>query len=85
MLKYIISLALSGDLNFLTEDSDKPEIVLNGHQKSITALATVKGGLHSIYDGRVIHWSEKGVATTVAGDGHSNLIAALSADGNTNI
>lgn len=84
--KYIISLALSGDLNFLTEDSDKPEIVLNGHQKSITALATVKGGFYTgSYDGRVIHWSEKGVATTVAGDGHSNLIAALSADDQDNV
>lgn len=80
--KVIISLSLSGDLNYLTEGSSKPKLVINGHQKSITALTpSTTGGLYSgSYDGRVVQWSPDGVTTTVSGPGHTNLVAALAGD-----
>lgn len=80
--KYIISLALSGNLNFLTEESETPEFVLNGHQKSITAMTASSSGefYTGSYDGRVIRWTEKGESATVNGVGHSTLVAALASD-----
>lgn len=83
----VISLSLSGDLNYLVEKSSQPKLVVHGHQKSITALTTLgDGSLYTgSYDGRVVHWTSKGVSTTVSGDGHTNLVAGICADAEGNV
>lgn len=75
--KYIIALSYSGDLNYFTEDSDKPVRSVKGHQKSITASTVTKDGLVTgSYDGRICNWDlEKGVAEYEKG--HANLVAGL--------
>ena len=84
----IISLNLDGELNYLTEGSEKPIKVIQGHDKSITALAAGSDGNGSTlwsgsFDGRVCHWDLKtGVATTVDGQQHTNQVVQFgSADG----
>lgn len=87
---YIISLSFSGELNYLTPESDSPVKVLSGHQKSITALAVPPEAADSIYsgsyDGKVVQWELKtGTSKTVTGDGHETLVASLlpSSDGSS--
>ncbi len=77
--KYVIALSYSGDLNYFTQDSDKPVKSVKGHQKSITASTVTKDGLITgSYDGRIAKWDlEKGSAEYE--EGHSNLIAGLAA------
>ena len=81
----IISLSLSGDLNYLREGSPKASRVISGHQKNITALAmsdidsspTLWTGS---YDGRLCAWdTATGTAGLVDGDGHTNIISGLAA------
>lgn len=80
----IISLSLSGDLNYLNESSAKPTRIISGHSKSITAL-TVSGSSEQTlftgdYEGRLCAWNTaKGTAETVEGDGHTNIISGLAA------
>lgn len=83
----VISLSLSGDLNYLAEGSSSPKQVVNGHQKSVTALTvSAQGSIYSgSYDGRIVNWTADGVSTTVEGDGHTNLVAALDSDAESNI
>ncbi|KAK5634379.1 hypothetical protein RRF57_010093 [Xylaria bambusicola] len=75
----IISLSLSGDLNYLKEDSDKPVKIVQGHNKSITAL----GGngqtlLTGSFDGRVCTWDvASGVGTLVDGQCHTNQVTSF--------
>lgn len=81
----IISLSLSGDLNYLQQNSAKPTKIVSGHSKNITAL-TVSGS-HSEptlwtgdYEGRLCAWNvAKGAAETVEGDGHTNFVSGLAA------
>ncbi|CAM9022155.1 unnamed protein product [Wickerhamomyces anomalus] len=77
--KYVIALSYSGDLNYFTQDSDKPVKSVKGHQKSITASTVTKDWLITgSYDGRIAKWDlEKGSAEYE--EGHSNLIAGLAA------
>lgn len=79
----VISLSLSGNLNYLTKDSDKPVKIVTGHQKSVTALAIADDSVFSgSYDGRVVEWSLKtGEANVVKGDGHENLVSSLLSTG----
>jgi len=83
----IISVSLSGDINYLNEGSNSPARVVSGHQKNITALtinesdtaqaATLWTGS---YEGRLCAWdSAKGTAEKVDGDGHTNIISGLAA------
>lgn len=80
----IISLSLSGDLNYLQEGSSKPTRVISGHQKNITALA-LSDGTESTptlwtgsYEGRLCAWdTANGTAETIDGDGHTNIISGL--------
>lgn len=80
----IISLSLSGDLNYLNETSAKPTRIISGHSKNITAL-TVSGTSEQTlftgdYEGRLCAWNTaKGTAETVEGDGHTNIISGLAA------
>ncbi|KAI9474563.1 WD40 repeat-like protein [Coemansia sp. RSA 990] len=60
--EYIVSLSLSGALNYLQMDADEPVRVVKGHQKSITATAlTSEHKLYTAsYDGRLCSWDMKG-------------------------
>ena len=81
----IISLSLSGDLNYLNQSSTKPTKVISGHSKNITALAV--SGAESDptlwtgdYEGRLCNWDvSKGTAETIEGDGHTSIISGLAA------
>ncbi|KAI0594619.1 WD repeat domain-containing protein [Biscogniauxia sp. FL1348] len=76
----IISLSLSGDLNYLTEASSKPIKVIQGHNKSITALGGGSDGQGNTlwtgsFDGRVCSWDvSSGVATAIDGQTHTNQV-----------
>lgn len=81
----IISLSLSGDLNYLNASSSKPAKVLSGHSKNITAL-TVAGAdsqptlWTGDYEGRLCAWDvSKGTAETVEGEGHGAIISGVAA------
>lgn len=80
----IISLSLSGELNYLNDSSEKPIKVLSGHQKNITALAPsgVTGQDQTLFtgssEGRICAWDgTTGAAEAVEGDGHTNIISGL--------
>lgn len=75
--KYIISLSYSGDLNFLTLDSDKPVKIVSGHQKSITSSILKNNSLYTgSYDGSILKWDLK-TFEAVKEKFHQNLIAGL--------
>jgi WD40 repeat protein len=84
----IISVSLSGHLNFLNSNYNAPtaeQIIktVKGHTKSITALEVVKtNGQQKIYsashDGTVIAWSsDTGIMHTVRGHVHTNSVSAI--------
>lgn len=83
----IISLSLSGDLNYLHEGSKTPRRVISGHQKNITALAVDAGTTSKAptlwtgsSEGRLCAWdSDQGTAERVDGDGHTNIVSGLAA------
>lgn len=76
----IIALNLDGDLTYLHEGSDKPSRIVQGHNKSVTALGAGsdgKGGTlwTGSFDGRVCRWDlEEGAATAVDVQSHSNQV-----------
>ncbi|PYI01070.1 WD40 repeat-like protein [Aspergillus sclerotiicarbonarius CBS 121057] len=80
----LISLSLSGDLNYLVEGTPKPRQVIQGHQKNITSLTQSRSGSDpetlwsGSFDGRVCSWDvPTGAAEEVEGDGHTTYIAGL--------
>lgn len=77
----IISLALSGDLNYLSPKSAKPIRIVQGHQKNVTA-ATISSSPPTLFtgssDGRICSWDPSGGATTIDGTAHTNYISGLS-------
>ena len=81
----IISLSLSGSLNYLYPDSNKPAKIISGHQKNITALTTSTSDSNATlwtgsYEGRLCSWdTSKGAAETIEGNGHTNIISGLAA------
>lgn len=81
----IISLSLSGELNYLYENSSKPTKILSGHQKNVTALTSSsmesKPTLWTgSYEGRLCSWdASTGTAEAIEGDGHTNIISGLAA------
>ncbi|KAK6950963.1 hypothetical protein Daesc_007491 [Daldinia eschscholtzii] len=76
----IISLSLGGDLNYLVEGNPKPIRVVQGHNKSITALGVGSDGKGQTlwtgsFDGRVCSWDlGSGAATVVDGQTHTNQV-----------
>ncbi|KAL1835777.1 hypothetical protein VTJ49DRAFT_6088 [Mycothermus thermophilus] len=80
----IISVSLSGDINYLREGSDKPFRVIQGHNKTVTALgvgseSVNSGGPPTIttgsFDGRVVSWDvSTGEGSVVEGQSHSNQV-----------
>ncbi|OAP54819.1 hypothetical protein AYL99_11267 [Fonsecaea erecta] len=81
----IISLSLSGDLNYLNSGSSKPSKVISGHQKNITALTSSGDAENATlwtgsYEGRLCSWdAANGTAETIEGDGPTNIISGLAA------
>ncbi|PWY92950.1 actin cortical patch component [Aspergillus heteromorphus CBS 117.55] len=80
----LISLSLSGDLNYLVEGTPTPRQVVQGHQKNITSLTQSRGGNDTqtlwtgSFDGRVCSWDvQAGAAEDVEGDGHTTYTAGL--------
>ncbi|KAK0708382.1 WD domain-containing protein [Lasiosphaeris hirsuta] len=76
----IISLSLDGNLNYLKPGSSTPVTVVQGHNKSITALGAGSDGagntlLTGSFDGRVCSWDvATGIGSVVDGQAHSNQI-----------
>lgn len=81
----IISLSLDGDLHYLEEGSAAPTKVVQGHNKSITAIGVGSDGTGKdvwtgSFDGRVCHWDvEKGVGAVVDGQTHTNQVTQFAA------
>lgn len=82
----IISLSLSGDLNYLVEGNSKPTRVVQGHQKNITSLTKFGPGggndnptlWSGSFEGRVCSWDvATGDADEIEGDRHTAYIAGL--------
>ncbi|KAL2833242.1 transcriptional regulator of RNA polII, SAGA, subunit-domain-containing protein [Aspergillus cavernicola] len=80
----LISLSLSGDLNYLVEGTPQPRQVIQGHQKNITSLTTSRSGSADetlwtgSFDGRVCSWDIlTGTAEEIEGDRSSSYIAGL--------
>ncbi|OJJ04565.1 hypothetical protein ASPVEDRAFT_54703 [Aspergillus versicolor CBS 583.65] len=80
----LISLSLSGDLNYLVEGTPNPRQVIQGHQKNITSLTTFGSGRGSetlwtgSSDGRVCGWDvPTGKAEEIEGDRSSSYVAGL--------
>ena len=82
----IVSLSLSGDLNYLVSGQETPAKVIQGHQKNITATAvTDQGAKKSIfwtgsYDGRACSWDvANGTWEIVDGEGLPSYVAGITA------
>ncbi|KID98839.1 WD40 repeat-like-containing domain protein, partial [Metarhizium majus ARSEF 297] len=79
----IISVNLEGELIYLNEGKNEPVKILQGHQKSITALTGSSDGKGSAlwtgsFDGRVCHWNIKtGTASVVDGGSHTNQVVQI--------
>lgn len=79
----IISLNLAGDLIYLKEGESKPVKIVQGHNRSITALGNSYGSLEGTlvtgsFEGKVCRWDvASGVGTTIDGQAHSNQVAAI--------
>ncbi|KAL2809289.1 transcriptional regulator of RNA polII, SAGA, subunit-domain-containing protein [Aspergillus granulosus] len=79
----LISLSLSGDLNYLVEGTPEPRQVIQGHQKNITSLTTFGQGESETlwtgsFDGRVCSWDvPRGTAEEIEGDRHPSYVAGL--------
>lgn len=79
----VVSLNLAGDLSYLVEGSQKSAKVVQGHNRSITALGSSGEGKNQTFwtgsfDGRVCSWdSSTGLASAVEGQTHSNQVTAF--------
>lgn len=76
----IISLNLNGELIYLKEGSPKPTKLVQGHDKSITALGPASDGKGKTiwtgsFEGRVCYWDvDGGVGAIVDGQSHTNQV-----------
>ncbi|KAL3233725.1 Actin-interacting protein 1 [Nakaseomyces bracarensis] len=77
----IVSLSLDGTLNFFKIGEANVTMILEGHNKSITALA-LNPLVTGSYDGRIMEWSNKKLIESKKNDIHDNLI--ISIQSNTN-
>ncbi|KAF9163647.1 hypothetical protein DFQ26_002305 [Actinomortierella ambigua] len=82
---HLITLSLSGDLNYLDPSTSKTSRVVKGHQKGITALAVTddsKTYWTGSYDGRVFSWdAETGAGEDIKSATHTNQVIQLAASG----
>ncbi|KAL7750782.1 WD40 repeat-like protein [Sorochytrium milnesiophthora] len=78
--EYLLSVSLSGNINYLDPRAGNISRIVSGHQKNIMAItkASPKQLYTGSYDGRVYKWSlEDGLAAPVGGHGHSNQVNSL--------
>jgi WD40 repeat protein len=79
----VISLNLAGDLNYLVEGSQTPTKIVQGHNKSITALGSSHDGKGQTFwtgsfDGRVCSWDvASGIGSAIEGQSHTNQVTAF--------
>lgn len=79
----VISLNLAGDLSYLVEGSQTPTRIVQGHNKSITALGSSHEGKDQTFwtgsfDGRVCAWDvATGIGSAVEGECHKNQVTAF--------
>lgn len=79
----VVGLNLAGDLNYLVEGSAAPTRIVQGHNKSITALGSSADGKSQTFwtgsfDGRVCSWdSSTGIGSAVDGSTHTNQVTAF--------
>ncbi|KAF9178422.1 hypothetical protein BGZ50_007745 [Haplosporangium sp. Z 11] len=78
---YLLSLSLSGDLNYLDPTTSKASRTIQGHQKAITALAVSEDKMTlttGSYDGRVMSWDQaSGESTPLEEASHSNQVMQM--------
>ncbi len=80
--KHIISLSVSGDLNYLEQGKTEPTRIIKGHQKGITAMAKAEKLYTGSYDGKIFAWNvDNGQATALTGNGHGNQVNAMASSG----
>ncbi|KAI1875183.1 hypothetical protein JX265_004241 [Neoarthrinium moseri] len=79
----IISLNLDGDLTYFHEGKPEPVKVVQGHNKSITAMGADSEGKGSklwtgSFEGRVLNWDiSSGVGAVVDGQSHTNQVSQI--------
>ncbi|KAI8907500.1 WD40-repeat-containing domain protein [Powellomyces hirtus] len=76
----LITLSLSGDINYLNSSSGGLARVVKGHSKGLTALTvTPEKTIYSgSYDGRVCQWKDgSGLADVPTGTAHSNQVTGF--------
>jgi len=83
----VISVDLSGRLNYFAQGTPKPVRVVDGHQRNITAVgmhgdASSKSSPATLftgsYEGRVRAWDiSTGTASAIDGESHSNQVSGL--------
>ncbi|KAI9848404.1 MAG: WD40 repeat-like protein [Sclerophora amabilis] len=81
----VISLSLSGDLNYLAEGTPNPTRSVHGHQRNITAIGKSVSSADNgetlwtgSYEGRACAWDvSKGVGERVDGETHSNQVSGF--------
>ncbi|CAG8977419.1 hypothetical protein HYALB_00007751 [Hymenoscyphus albidus] len=79
----VVSLNLAGDLNYLVEGTQTPTKVVQGHNRSITALGSSEGSKGQTFwtgsfDGRVCSWdSDSGIGSAAEGQTHSNQVSGF--------
>jgi WD40 repeat protein len=79
----IVSLNLASDLSYLVEGTATPIKVVQGHNRSVTALGSSQDGKSQTFwtgsfDGRVCSWnSDTGIGSAVDGQTHTNQVSAF--------
>ncbi|KAJ3182926.1 WD repeat-containing protein 1 [Gaertneriomyces sp. JEL0708] len=81
--EHLITLSLSGDINYFNPTVDKVTRTVKGHQRGITALAVDqhKTLFSGSYDGRICSWSSGSETAEVpTGSGHSNQVSGITTE-----
>ena len=84
----VVSLSMSGDLNYLVPGTRDPTKVVQGHQKNILSVARTKSTEKETLwtassDGRVCSWDvSDGSAAAIEGDGHTAYVPSIAAAAN---
>jgi len=79
----IISLNLAGDLNYLVEGKEAPIKIVQGHNRSITAIGSSKDSSQDTiwtgsFEGRVCSWDvATGIGAAIDGQTHTNQVTAF--------
>ncbi|KAG9322246.1 hypothetical protein KVV02_003162 [Mortierella alpina] len=82
---HLLSLSLSGDLNYLDPSTSKTSRIVESHQKAITAFAVSEDRrtlFTGSYDGRVMSWDEgSGEGKLLEEVSHSNQVTQMVSSG----